>query len=154
MSSYSAFIEWRLGEDDFLSGNYSRGHSWRFDGGVSVPASASPHVVPAPHSVAEAVDPEEAFVAALASCHMLFFLSIASGRGVLVRSYRDHATAHMEKDERGRTGITRVLLRPEATYAGDIPPARGELERMHEQAHSLCFIANSVRSEVVTEIIS
>ena len=107
-----------------------------------------------PNSVAEAVDPEEAFIAALSSCHMLFFLSVAANRRVVVKSYRDQAVGYMEKDARGRESITRVVLRPEAHYAGDGAPARQELERMHHQAHRLCFIANSVRSDVVTDIVS
>ena len=154
MGTYSATVEWALGDSDFLSGHYSRGHTWCFDGGVSVPASASPQIVPLPHSVASAVDPEEAFVAALSSCHMLFFLSIAAKRGFIVDSYRDDAVGHMEKDAGGRQSIVRVVLRPEARYGGDNPPDRHEIARMHDQAHRQCFIANSVRSEVITDIVS
>ena len=154
MSIYEATVRWTCGDGDFLSDDYSRGHVWTFDGGIEVPASASPDIVPLPKSIAEAVDPEEAFVASLASCHMLFFLSLAARRGIHVASYEDAATGHMGKDADGRTSVTRVVLRPAATYADGVSPELAELEPLHHRAHELCFIANSVRSEIVTEIVS
>ena len=154
MSSYTATVRWERGNAAFLDNAYSRGHVWEFDGGFSVPASASPDVVPLPMSVAENVDPEEAFVASLSSCHMLFFLSIAQARGFIVDRYVDNAIGHMSKDGNGRTAVTRVVLRPDCRYSGDTLPGREEIEKMHHRAHELCFIANSVRSEVVTEIVN
>lgn len=153
MSTYTALVRWERGEATFLDDKYSRAHTWEFDGGLSVPASASPDIVPSPMAVAANVDPEEAFVASLASCHMLFFLSIAAKRGVIVDRYTDNATGFMEQNERGRMAITRVVLRPEARYGRTSDPTRDEIERMHHQAHGLCFIANSVRTEVVTDVI-
>lgn len=154
MATYRATIRWRREGREFLDNTYSRGHEWLFDGGHVVPASASPHVVPLPMSIAEHVDPEEAFVASLSSCHMLFFLSLAARRGIVVDEYTDEASGTMAKDAEGRTAMTRVTLRPKATYGGDKAPTPDELEALHHRSHELCFIANSVRSEVVTEIIS
>ena len=105
-------------------------------------------------SVAENIDPEEAFVASLSSCHMLFFLSIAAASGFVIDEYTDAAIGRMEKDAEGKTAITRVVLRPSATYSGDRIPEREKIENMHHRAHKLCFIANSVKTEVVTEIVS
>lgn len=154
MDKYQAIIHWDRGDQVFVDDEYSRGHTWEFDGGLVVPASASPGIVPLPHSIAENVDPEEAFVAALSSCHMLFFLAIAARRGVTVDSYRDSAVGYLDKDECDRMVMTKVVLRPEATYSGDKQPTRKQIDHFHERAHKLCFIANSVRSEVVTEVIS
>ena len=119
-----------------------------------VAASASPHIVPLPASVAENVDPEEAFVAALSSCHMLVFLSIAAKRGYTVDEYVDEASGVMGDDDRGRTSITKVMLRPRAAWSGDKQPNRQQLEKMHHLSHKYCFIANSVRTTVVTEVVS
>ena len=154
MSSYQATVRWLRGDGDFLGDDYSRGHIWSFDGGIEIPASASPDIVPLPKSVAEAVDPEEAFVASLASCHMLFFLSLAAKRRIDVVSYVDTAVGYMEKDDSGRTFIAKVVLRPAAEYAGDSAPDPETLEMLHHRAHELCFIANSVKSHVVTEVVS
>ena len=154
MAEYTATVAWQCRDGDFLDNRYSRGHEWRFDGGLTVPASASPEIVPLPMSVAENVDPEEAFVASLSSCHMLFFLALAAKRGIVVESYVDTASGYMEKDADGRMAMTRVLLRPNASYAEDSAPDIEQLERLHHRAHELCFIANSVRTEVVTEIVA
>jgi len=154
MGTYTATLRWERGDHTFTDDQYSRGHTWNFDGGVTVPASASPHIVPLPHSVAEAVDPEEAFVAAVSSCHLLTFLAIAAKRGFRVDSYADEAVGYMEKDQAGRLAVTRIVLRPAATYGGDRQPTRKEVEYMHHRAHEICFIANSVKSEIVTEIVS
>jgi organic hydroperoxide reductase OsmC/OhrA len=154
MSSYQATIAWQRGDAGFLDNAYSRGHEWHFDGGLSVPASASPSIVPLPMSVAENVDPEEAFVAALASCHMLFFLSLAAGRGVVVDTYRDDVIGYMEKNAEGRMAMTRVVLRPRATYSGSSAPDPVTIQELHDAAHERCFIANSVKTHVVTEVIA
>jgi organic hydroperoxide reductase OsmC/OhrA len=151
MSEYTA---WQRGEQDFLNDAYSRAHEWIFDGGLTVPASASPHIVPLPNSVAENVDPEEAFVASLSSCHMLFFLSLAARRGIEIDRYTDAAIGTLEKGEDGKLAMTRVVLRPSAEYGGDAAPEREVIEKLHHRAHELCFIANSVKSEIVSEIIS
>jgi organic hydroperoxide reductase OsmC/OhrA len=119
-----------------------------------VAASASPHVVPLPYSVAENVDPEEAFVASLSSCHMLFFLSIAAKRRFLVDEYIDNAVGIMDKDGNGKIAMTRVVLRPQIKFSGERQPTLEQLEKMHHQSHELCFIANSVKTQVVTEIIA
>lgn len=150
MSSYEAEILWERGDQLYSDGRYSRGHHWRFDGGTVVPASSSPHVVRAPYSVEAAVDPEEAFVAALSSCHMLFFLHLAQKRGLVVDRYRDPAIGHMEKNATGRMAMTRVVLRPEIAFAGEAPSAE-VIAALHHESHELCFIANSVTTEVTVE---
>src|SRR5262245_60924184 len=121
-AEYTSVVEWSRGGARFTDNRYSRGHVWRFDGGVAVPASSSPHVVPLPLSVAAAVDPEEAFVASLSSCHMLWFLSIAAKRGFVVDDYRDEAVGVMEKNAEGRLAMTRVTLRPAVRFSGDRAP--------------------------------
>jgi organic hydroperoxide reductase OsmC/OhrA len=151
MSEYQATVEWNRGDARFTDKRYSRGHLWRFDGGVEVPASASPHVVPLPMSVAAAVDPEEALVAALSSCHMLFFLSLAAARGLVVDSYRDEAVGTMAKDAGGKLAMSKVVLRPDVRYGGGQRPSRDEEDALHHQAHEECFIARSVRTEVTCE---
>ena len=151
MSDHQATILWVRGGQSFTDGRYSRGHVWRFDGGVTVPASSSPHVVPAPCSVAAAVDPEEAFVASLSSCHMLWFLSIASKRGLVVESYCDEAVGVMARNAEGRLSMTRVTLRPNIQFSADRQPRHDEVEAMHHEAHEQCFIANSVKTEVCCE---
>ena len=154
MSKYTATIKWRRGDQDFLSDNYSRGHTWEFDGGVSVPASASPHIVPLPKSVAENVDPEEAFVASLSSCHMLFFLSIAAKKGYIVDNYTDCAIGHMAKNEQGKYSMTKVILRPDIKFSGDKRPTAEQARHIHEQSHEQCFIANSVTTEIGIEPVA
>ena len=152
MSEYSATIRWNRGDQDFLSNQYSRGHQWEFDGGTVVPASASPHNVPLPMSIEKNVDPEEAFVAALSSCHMLFFLSIASKSRIVVDSYVDKASGFMEQNADGRMAITKVILRPEIRFSGKKIPSKKQMEKIHHLSHENCFIANSVKTEVVIEI--
>jgi organic hydroperoxide reductase OsmC/OhrA len=149
MADYLATVEWEA-DGGFAQGRYSRAHRWRFDGGAVVPASASPHVVPAPMSDPAGVDPEEALVASVSACHMLWFLHLARDAGFDVARYRDAAKGEMGRDERGRIAITRIVLKPEIAYAGRAPDA-AELVRLHDQAHEKCFIANSLRSEVVVE---
>ena len=151
MTEYVATVKWERGDSKFTDNRYSRVHRWEFDGGVTVPASASPHVVRPPMASAEAVDPEEAFVAALSSCHMLWFLSIAAGRGFIVDGYVDHAVGTMGANAEGRIAMTKVILRPEVRFSGPSLPTREEAAEMHETAHNACFIANSVKTEVVVE---
>jgi len=145
---YHATVSWRRGEGDFAKGRYSRKHVWRFDGGIDVPASASPLVVPKPYSVEDAVDPEEAYIASLSSCHMLTFIDIARRAGFTIDSYDDEAEGVMEKNAEGRSWISSVILHPRIVYAGGKEPAPDELSRLHEQAHDLCFISNSVKTAV------
>lgn len=151
MHIYEATISWNRGEQKFTDNRYSRAHSWSFDGGVQVPASSSPLVVPEPMSVAAHVDPEEAFVAAVSSCHMLTFLWIAGRQGLVVDSYVDHALGVMEKNAEGRVAVTRVTLRPKIVFGGERAPSAAEIDDMHHKAHEDCFIANSVKSEIVVE---
>ncbi|UXB13576.1 OsmC family peroxiredoxin [Aeromonas dhakensis] len=153
MSEYSATISWQRGASEpFVDQRYSRAHRWEFDGGVRVPASSSPHVVPLPWSVAENVDPEEAFVAAISSCHMLTFLWLAARAGYRVESYRDEAVGIMEANARGRQAITRVTLQPLVQFGGERQPDLAVLEQLHHQAHEECFIANSVTTVITTRI--
>ncbi len=155
MSQYSAKVVWqRQAEEAFIDNQYSRGHHWSFDGGLSVAASSSPHIVPLPYSVAENVDPEEAFIAALSSCHMLFFLSIAAKMRFVVEAYTDNAIGVMGLNASGRQAMTQVTLRPKVSFSGEREPSLQQLEKMHHQAHQQCFIANSVTTDVVTEIIT
>ncbi|TFH89850.1 OsmC family protein [Vibrio ouci] len=154
MSTYSALIKWQRGSEEAFNDNqYSRGHTWEFDGGVTVPASSSPHVVPLPLSVEENVDPEEAFIAAISSCHMLTFLGIAAKQRYVIESYIDHAVGLMEEDEHGYTSVTKVTLRPKIVFLGEKQPSRQQLEKLHHLSHQHCFIANSVRTEITTEIL-
>ena len=151
MGEYTATVQWERGRQPFVDNRYSRRHAWMFDGGVTVPASASPHVVPVPLSDAQAVDPEEAFVAALASCHMLWFLSIAARRNFCVDRYADHAVGILEKDSVDKLSITRVTLRPQTSFSGVSQPTKSEIEAMHDEAHQKCYIANSVKTDVRCE---
>ena len=151
MSSHSCSVVWERHGADFLDQRYSRAHRWTFDGGATVPASSSPHVVPIPMSDPLGVDPEEAFVAALSSCHMLFFLSFAAKRGFVVDQYLDEAVGTMEPNAEGRLAMTRVVLRPRVAYVGDRQPDEAELRALHDEAHHACFLANSVRTEIVVE---
>jgi organic hydroperoxide reductase OsmC/OhrA len=151
MSEYHARIVWNRGDSIFTDNRYSRVHEWQFDEGVVVPASASPHVVRVPLSSTAAVDPEEAFVAALSSCHMLTFLHLAAKRRFRVDSYADAAVGVMEKNAEGRLAITRVTLHPDIRFSGEAMPTQKDLDDLHHAAHEECFIANSVRTEVRIE---
>ena len=148
MHEYKATIEWKNSGPDFLKGRFSREHTWTFDGGVTVPASSSPSVVPAPLSNPANVDPEEAFVASLSSCHMLTFVWLAGRKGFLVESYRDEATGIMAKNERGSFWMSKVTLHPQIGWGGDKQPDAAEIEALHHRAHEECFIANSVKTEI------
>ncbi|OOQ70783.1 peroxiredoxin [Vibrio parahaemolyticus] len=154
MSKHTALITWQRQANEIFSDNqYSRAHTWRFDGGLLVPASPSPHVVPLPLSVEENVDPEEAFVAALSSCHMLVFLSIAAKRRYVIDSYVDAAEGALTAGENGKVWVSRVVLNPKVVFSGDKQPSYEQLEKMHHMAHENCFIANSVKTEIVTNIL-
>ena len=149
MAEHTAAIRWERSGDGFLSGKFSREHVWTFDGGLTVPASPSPHIVPVPYSNPASVDPEEAFVAAIASCHMLTFLYVASREGFQVDSYQDEAIGTMAKNGSGVPWINRVKLSPRIEYSGSKLPASSDEGRLHHLAHEQCFIANSVRTEII-----
>lgn len=153
MSEYTAEIRWTRDDEAFTDNRYSRRHTWVFDGGTTVDASASPLHVRAPMSDPSAVDPEEAFVAALASCHMLFFLSIAARSGYRVDHYIDRAVGLMEKDGDGKLAITVVTLHPDVIFSGERAPTHAEMDEMHHEAHESCYIASSVKSLVLCEPI-
>jgi len=152
MAEYQATILWERGGANFSDNRYSRGHRWQFDGGIEVPASASPQVVPLPLSVPAAVDPEEAFVAALSSCHMLWFLSLAAKRGFVVEKYCDQAIGVMAKNAAGKLAMTQVTLRPAVAFSGIRRPSPSEIQSLHDEAHEECFIANSVKTQVKCEL--
>jgi organic hydroperoxide reductase OsmC/OhrA len=151
MSSHTATISWKRTGPDFLKGNYSREHTWAFDGGLVIPASPSPSVVREPYSNPANVDPEEAFVAAISSCHMLSFLYVASRHGFQVDSYQDDAKGLMAKNAKGVPWVSSVVLHPRIEYSGDRTPTPSQVKELHHQAHEECFIANSVRTEVTVE---
>jgi organic hydroperoxide reductase OsmC/OhrA len=151
MAVHVATIRWEAGGADFLGKRYRRAHTWHFDGGAVVAASSSPHVVPLPMSDPAAVDPEEAFVAALASCHMLWFLDIASRAGFAVDSYEDAADGRMGRNDAGKLVVDVVTLRPRVRFAGARAPDLQALDALHHEAHEACFLANSVRCEIRCE---
>ena len=147
---YRATVKWTRADDaKFTDQRYSRGHTWSFDGGITVPGSSSPLSVRLPYSVAEAVDPEEALIAALSSCHMLTFLYVAAKQGYVVDTYEDSAVGEMTKNEAGRMWVSRVTLDPKIAFSGDKRPSAEDLAHLHHLAHEECYIANSVKSEVV-----
>lgn len=151
MTAYTAEVLWSRSGQQFVDNRYSRKHVLRFDGGIEVVGSSSPHVVPLPYSVSKAVDPEEAFVSSLSSCHMLWFLSIAAKQGFVVDDYHDLAEGVMEKNSKGKLMMSVVTLRPKVTFSGEKQPTVDELQRLHHEAHEECFIANSVKTEVRCE---
>jgi len=151
MSEHKAIIRWQNRGPDFLKGKYSREHTWTFDGGITVNASASPSVVPAPYSNPAYIDPEEAFVAAVSSCHMLTFVHLANRQGFQVDSYEDEAIGTMTKDQTGIPWVSSITLNPKITYGGSKRPAAEEVERLHHSAHEQCFIANSIKTIVTVK---
>ena len=151
MSDHKASLRWTRSGPDFIRGKYSREHTWTFDGGLTVPASPSPSVVPAPWSNTANVDPEDAFVASISSCHMLTFLWVASKEGFIADSYEDEAVGVMTKNERGVPWVSAVTLRPRIVWSGDKLPTPSDLERLHHRAHEGCFIANSVRTRITVK---
>lgn len=148
MSEHKATVIWKRTTGDFLKGKYSREHTWTFDGGVIVPASPSPSVVPTPYSNPAHVDPEEAFVASVSSCHMLTFLHLASRQGFQVDHYEDEAVGVMSKNAQGVPWISLVMLNPTIAYGGNKLPTPVDEDRLHHLAHEQCFIANSIKSAV------
>lgn len=146
---YTAEVVWTRDGAVFTDNRYSRGHVWRFDGGVEVPASSSPLSVKLPLSRADAVDPEEALVAAVSSCHMLFFLGFAAKAGFVVDKYEDSALGVMTKNENGKLFVSKITLRPAVAFSGSKRPSAEEFDALHHHAHDECYVANSVRAEVV-----
>jgi len=151
MSQHTATVRWSLTGTEFLKGKYSREHEWLFDGGAVVAASPAPSVVPAPWSNPALVDPEEAFVASVASCHMLTFLWLAGRQGFEISHYEDTAAGFMAKNERGVPWVSRIVLRPHILWSGEKRPTAGEIDKLHHAAHEGCFIANSIKTEVIVE---
>ena len=151
MSEHKAIILWKRTGPDFLKGRYSREHTWNFDGGVTVPASPSVAIVPAPFANPACVDPEEAFVASVSSCHMLTFLYLASRQGFQVDSYEDAAVGAMAKNERGVPWVKAIALRPKVAYSGEKLPTPPDEQRLHQLAHEQCFISNSIKTAVSVE---
>ena len=149
MSEHKAIIKWQRNSPDFLKGKYSREHTWTFDGGTTVLASASPSVVPVPFSNPAHVDPEEAFVASISSCHMLTFLYLASKQGFQIDSYEDEAVGVVAKNENGVPWVSLVTLQPKISYGGDKLPSPTDEKQLHHLSHEQCFIANSIKTEVV-----
>jgi organic hydroperoxide reductase OsmC/OhrA len=148
MSEHKATISWKRTSDEFLKGKYSREHHWKFDGGLTIPASPSPSVVPTPYSNPAHVDPEEAYVASISSCHMLTFLHLASKQGLQIDSYEDEAVGQMSKTEKGVAWVSSVTLHPKIIFSGGKLPAPADEERLHHLAHEQCFIANSIKTAV------
>lgn len=149
MAAYTAKLTWARGDQVFSDGKYSRAHEIAFDGGVTMPASSSPHVVKLPLSREDAVDPEEMLVASLSSCHALFFLDFARRAGFVIDSYVDDAVGDLGKDERGRIAMTKVTLNPTIQWGGDKAPTGEQLRELHHKSHEACFIANSFRGDIV-----
>jgi organic hydroperoxide reductase OsmC/OhrA len=149
MSDHHATISWTRTSDEFSKGRYSRAHEWKFDGGTVVPASPSPTVVPAPLSNPAAVDPEEAYVASVSSCHMLWFVDLARRKGFVVDSYEDNAVGIMTKTDSGSFWISQITLNPKVAYSGEKQPTSEDEKQLHHDAHKNCFIANSIKTEVV-----
>jgi len=146
---YRTTVEWNRQGAAFVDNKYSRGHVWLFDGGVEVPASSAPSSVPLPYSVATAVDPEEALVAAASSCHMLTFLSIAAKQGFVIDRYLDEAMGSMSPNDRDQLYVSKIVLSPDVTFSGSKQPSGHELDALHHRAHEECYIANSVKADII-----
>ena len=151
MNLYRATVAWQNNGQVFTDKKYSRKHLWHFDGGLEVPASASPHIVGEPYADPSAVDPEEAFVASLASCHMLWFLSLAAEQEFVVAEYQDQAEGTMKKNAEGKLAITEVILRPIVRFDENSTPDQQIFENLHQQAHKRCFIAHSVKTTITVD---
>jgi organic hydroperoxide reductase OsmC/OhrA len=152
MSTYTAKISWKSDSPEtFTKNRYTRGHTWSFDGGIDVPASSSPHSVRVPYSVEAAVDPEEALVAAASSCHMLTFLWVAARKGFVIDSYEDNAVGEMDESDGSKQWVSKITLDPKIGWSGETRPTVEEIAEMHHAAHEGCYIANSIKSEVVVE---
>jgi len=153
VSEYAVKVYWKRGSQSFIDGQYSRAHVWAFDGGACVQASSSPQIVPIPLSVEEHVDPEEAFVASLSSCHMLWFLNVAAKRDLVVDAYTDRCSGVLEKNDEDKLAVTQVLLKPAVHFSEGTVVSEALLHEMHKQAHDSCFIANSVKTDVHVEVV-
>jgi organic hydroperoxide reductase OsmC/OhrA len=151
MKQFEASLAWHRGEQPFTDQRYSRAHEWRFDGGLALAASSSPLSVPVPMSDPAAIDPEEALVAAASSCHMLFFLSFAARQGFVVDAYRDHPVGTVDVDAQGKLAMTRIVLRPQIAFAAGRAPDAAQLAALHHEAHEKCYIASSLKGDVVVE---
>lgn len=149
MSEHTATIKWRRNQATFIDNKYSREHIWQFDGGVEISASASSQVVPVPYSNPNYIDPEEAFVASISSCHMLWFLAIAAKKKFVVENYRDRAVGLMAKNKEGKLAIIKIELYPKISFTDDKLPTEKQIGQMHQEAHYNCFLANSVKTEIV-----
>lgn len=146
---YKVTVFWKKNLDEvFVDNKYSRVHTWIFDGGIELAASSSPHIVPLPMSSESAVDPEEAFIASLSSCHMLWFLSTAVEKNIIVESYEDHAEGSLGKNEDGKLAMIKVTLKPKVIFNSKTTPSQEQLDELHHLAHEKCFIANSVKTEI------
>lgn len=149
---HTATVTWTRGDQDFLDKKYSRAHVWRFDDGCEVPGSCPPSkLIPVPLARPDAVDPEEGLVAALAACHMLFFLALSAKAGFRIDSYSDDAIGMLGKNERGKTFMERITLRPKVVFSGDARPDQAAVDDLHHRAHRECFIANTLRSEIIID---
>jgi organic hydroperoxide reductase OsmC/OhrA len=151
MSDHRATVLWTRTDEGFLQSKYSRNHTWSFDGGLTVPATAAPNVIPPPWTDVTHIDPEEAFIASVASCHMLTFLHVASKAGFLVDRYEDEAIGTMAKNEKGIPWVKTIVLRPRIAFGGEKIPSAPEIDQLHHKAHDFCFIANSVKTEIRVE---
>jgi len=152
---YSVNILWEKNLDEvFVDRKYSRSHTWSFDGGIEIPASSSPHIVPVPMSNEFAVDPEEAFVAAVSSCHMLWFLSIAAEKNFIVESYEDNAIGVLGKNGEGKLAMTKITLKPMVNFNDTTVPTIEQVNELHRLAHEKCFIANSVKTDITIMVVA
>ncbi len=147
--SYIATVDWQRGTQSFADNKYSRAHTWSFDGGVTVAGSSAPNVLPPPMSREDAVDPEEALVASASACHMLFFLALAARKGFTIDRYTDKAVGEMTKNERGKLFVSKITLNPAVTWSGASRPSLADIDALHHRAHEECYIANSIRAEIV-----
>lgn len=150
MSAHTLTVLWENQDEPFIDNRYSRAHRWLFDGGVEVTASSSPSVIPVPMSLEAAVDPEEAFIASLSSCHMLWFLAVAAKAGFKVTRYEDQPEGHVARNDQGKLAVTTVTLRPAVRFDG-LAASSDQLSALHHQAHENCFIAHSVKTDVRCE---
>jgi organic hydroperoxide reductase OsmC/OhrA len=151
MSAYTATLTWKRGDQVFTDAKYSRGHEIAFDGGFSIVGSSSPHVVRPPLSREDAADPEELMVAALASCHMLFFLDFARRAGFVIDSYVDAPEGVLAKNAEGKMAMTKITLKPRVTWSGEKRPSADDIHELHHKSHEACFISNSFNGDVVVE---
>ncbi|MCU0482298.1 MAG: OsmC family protein [Anaerolineae bacterium] len=152
--SYIVTVLWKKKPDEvFIDNKYSRSHTWVFDGGIELAASSSPHIVPLPMSNEFAIDPEEAFIASISSCHMLWFLSIVAGKNYIVEHYEDNAEGILGKDEDGKLAMTKVTLKPKVVFDSKTAPSQEQIEELHHLAHAKCFIANSVKTQITIQQI-